>query len=271
MGLLRVVCEKGLENRLWDVKVRHCDYTGIGSSWGHDGIPVMIPAQREEKKPRLVLLEKINPRKICCIFISASDTISHSLHHLAEHARIPLLTSTYDTFLLESRVRGLLKEKINHRVRVHGVLLKMFGRGVLIQGDSGAGKTTTGAMLVKRGHTWIADDVIGIKKKQGQRLYARGCNLTCNLIDLKESGIQEARKVFAGRRLERGTDLHLILKIKSRIEKFDRRVSANDRGIREIMETRIPCIRIPSFQDEDFDVLKIERRVKAFITDGGAL
>lgn len=266
LGLRRVICEKGLENRQHAVQARHVVYGGINGSWGQNGILVVTPAHRDEKISP-ALLEDIRAAKISCIFISASG-ISDSLRHLAEEAGIPLLSSAHDTFLLESRLRGLLREKINHHILAHGVLLKMFGLGVLIQGDSGAGKTTTGVMLVRQGHTWIADDVIEIMKRHGPRLYARGCKLTRDLIDLKESGIRKAQSLFAGRRLARGTDLHLILEMKRSIGVSNRRISESDHGVREIMGTQIPCIRIPSFRDDDFDVMKIEKRVKAFTADG---
>jgi serine kinase of HPr protein (carbohydrate metabolism regulator) len=274
LGLRRVICEKGYANRLRHVQVRHCIYRGVGGSSGHDIILVMDPSQdrpltRKDEETCLIFLEEIRAAKISCIFISTSDRVPDHLQYFTEQTGIPLLTSAYDAFLLESRLMGLLRGKINHHIRVHGVLLKMFGLGVLIMGDSGAGKTTAGMMLVQKGHTWIADDVVEIKKRHGKRLYASRCQSTRDLIDLKESGIRNPQSLFAGRRQADGTDLHLILEMERRREVSGRRSLEGCQGVREIMGMQIPCIQIPFFRDGDLDALKIEERVKAFIGDGG--
>jgi HPr kinase/phosphorylase len=274
LGLRRVIGTEGHANRLRHVQVQRYAYGRIGDSSGQNIILVMDPSQdrpliRKDEDTRLTFLEEIRAAKISCIFISASDRVPDHLQHFTEQTGISMLTSTYDAFLLESRLVGLLREKINHHIRVHGVLLKMFGLGVLILGDSGVGKTTAGMMLVQKGHTWIADDAVEIKKKYGKRLYARGCRSTRDLIDLKESGIRNFQSLFAGRRLAQGTDLHLILEMNHRREVSGRRSSDGCRGAREIVGMHIPCIQIPFFRDGDFDALKIEERVKAFIRDGG--
>lgn len=269
LGLQRVICEKGLANRLRRVQVRRCIYGGAGGSSGHDMIPAVALVQRDGE-PHPTFLEDIRATNISCIFVSVSEAISDGLRRFAEQAGIPLVTSTHDGLLLESRLRGLLREKIDRHIRVHGVLLKMFGLGVLIQGDSGAGKTTAGMALVRRGHTWIADDVIQINKRHGRRLHARGCKSTRDLVDLKESGIQKAQNLFTDCRLAQETDLHLVLEMKRKGGDTDRRISESERGVREIMGMQLPIIRLPSFRDADFDLSKLEERVKTFTADGGA-
>jgi HPr kinase/phosphorylase len=265
---------RGHANRLRDVQVRHYAYGCVGGSSGHNIILIMDPLKdrpliRKDEKTRLTFLEEIRAAKISCIFISTSDRVPDHLHHFTEQTGIPLLTSAYGAFILESRLTGLLREKINHHIRMHGVLLKMFGLGVLILGESGAGKTTAGMMLVQKGHTWIADDAVEIKKRQGRRLYARGCRSTRDLIDLKESGIRNPQNLFAGHRQADGTELHLILEMEHTREGSGRPSSEGRRGVREIMGLQIPCIQIPFFRDSDFDALKTEDRVKGFIRDGG--
>lgn len=269
LGLRRVICEKGLRNRLRHVHIRHCVYEGPDGPWGPRLIQALTLSKRHAGA-HPVFLEDIRSENISCIFISAGDAVTDGLCHFAEQAGIPLLASAHDAFLLESRLRGVLREKINQHRLVHGVLLRMFGRGVLIQGDSGAGKTSAGVTLARRGHTWIADDAIEIIKRRGQRLYARGCKSTRDLIDLKESGVQKAQRLLTGCRLAQGTDLHLILEMKRRGSATNRRISQSDPGAREIMGIQVPCIRIPSLRDDHFDLLKVEERVKAFMAEGGA-
>ena len=274
LGLRLMIGTRGHANRLRHVQVQHYADGRVGASSGHDIILVMNPLKdrpliRKDEETRLTFLEEIRAAKISCIVISTSDRVPDHLHHFTEQTGIPLLTSAYGALILESRLTGLLREKINHHIRMHGVLLKMFGLGVLILGDSGAGKTTAGMMLVRKGHIWIADDAVEIKKRHGKRLYARGCRSTRDLIDLKESGIQNPRSFFAGRRQADGTELHLILEMVHRREGTGRRSSEGYRGVREIMGLQIPCIQIPFYRDGHFDTSMIEERVNAFIRDGG--
>ncbi|MDO9559339.1 MAG: hypothetical protein Q7I89_06590 [Syntrophales bacterium] len=276
LGLTQVMGGKGLANRLHHVRVQHHFHGGVrGPLWRHVAL-IMNPSRRgplimRDRESSLTFLEEIRAAKIPCIFICATEKIADHLRDVNEQTGIPLLTSAHDAFILESRLTGLLREKIDHRVRVHGVLLKMFGLGVLIQGDSGAGKTTAGTMLVRMGHIWIADDAIDIKKRQGKRLCARGIKSTRNLIDLKESGILNTRDIFDSRRLAEETDLHLILEMQHRSDVSSRGKMENMRAFREIMGTQVPCIRIPWTGEHAFDALEIERRVKAFGSDGGTL
>ena len=274
LGLRQVIGAKGLENRLRHVQVQHCVEGEDGGLLVDDMILIMEPAQdhpliRRNDETCRMFLKKIKAAKIPCIFMSASEKIADHLSSLIKPTGIPLLASAFNPYVLASRLKGLLREKIDHCIMVHGVLLQMFGMGVMIQGDSGAGKTTTGMMLVQKGHTWIADDAIEIERKHDQRLYARGCKSTRHMIDLKEFGILDARRLFDGQRRAAGADLHLILNMEQRGDVLGRPEPGSFRNIREILGMPIPCVRIGSCQDHDFDLSAIEKRVAAFRRDGG--
>jgi HPr kinase/phosphorylase len=275
LGLTQVMGQKGLANQIHHVQVQHPFHGGVCGLLRHHIVLIMNPGRRgplnmRDRESSPTFLEKIQAAKIPCIFVSATKRITPPLRAVYEQTGIPLLASVYDEFVLESRLTGLLKEKIAHRVRVHGILLKMFGLGVLIQGDSGAGKTTVGVMLVRMGHTWIADDAIEIKKRQDKRLFARGVKSTRNLIDLKRSGILNTRKLFDSRQLAEEAELHLILEMQSRSDVSSRGNIEIVPAFREIMDTQVPCIHIPWTIEHVFNALEIESRVKAFRTNGGA-
>jgi serine kinase of HPr protein (carbohydrate metabolism regulator) len=274
LGLTQMMGQKGLTNRLHHVQVQYPFHGGVCGLLRHNIVLITNPDRRcplnmRDRESSPTFLEKIRDAKIPCIFVSATKKITHPLCDVYEQTGIPLLASVYDAYVLESRLTELLREKIAHRVRVHGVMLKMFGLGVLIRGDSGAGKTTVGVMLVRMGHTWIADDAIEIKKKQGKRLCARGVKFTRNLIDLKGSGILNTRNLFDSRQLAEETELHLILEIQRRSDISRRGHMENVPAFREIMETRVPCIHIPWTIEHAFNALEIESRVKAFGRNGG--
>lgn len=221
------------------------------------------PGERDLKIPP-PFSEAIQAAKIPCIFVCETGGMAQPFLDLAEKSGVPVVASAHDAFLLESRLKGLLREKLAQCSRVHGVLLQICGLGVLIQGDSGVGKTTAGVMLVRRGHTWIADDVVEITKKRGGRLYAGGAGAASHLIDLKNSGIASAGDLFGCHRTAEKTELHLILEMHLGSEVPGGWRPDNDLVSREIMGTPIPCIRILRTKGRAFDAGDIERRVREF-------
>lgn len=209
-------------------------------------------------------LEEICRAEIPCIFIAAASQIPRSLHLFAHKTGIPFIASAHEVRVLESRLKGLLRERINKRINMHGVLLAVFGIGVLIRGESGAGKTTLGLMLAQRGHQWIADDAVEIHRKRDMRFYARGCKQVRNLIDLKHGGLCKARSHIPGYKPLLGADLHLILQIGCDTQTTDA-VNVFDGGhVENIMGIDIPCLPIPFRQDRYFDCVEIEKSILAF-------
>jgi len=281
LGLTQATGGKGLANRLHLAHVQRLSGTDLKSVPDNCAplrrrvVLIMNPSRRctlvmQDGKYPATFLDEIRAAKIPCIFYCQSERIAVHLRDLNEQTGIPVLASAYDPFLLESRLTGLLREKISHQTRMHGVLMKMFGAGVLIRGDSGAGKTTLGMMLAQRGHLWIADDVVEIRERRNQRLYACGVMAVRDLADFKESGVRDIREVFAKRMMAKGADLRIILDIQPGDEALSGRRSEKNGCFRKIMGTRIPCMQIPSVWSKDFNILEIERRVRVLAKDGGA-
>jgi serine kinase of HPr protein (carbohydrate metabolism regulator) len=273
LGIRQVIGERGLSNHLRHIHVQHYIHDDTDAALVPDVIMIINPAcdhplTHGDHETRLRFFKEIHTANIPCVFMSASGRIEDHLYPDIEWIGIPHIVSALDMFLLESRLKGLLREKFEHRVRMHGVLLNMFGLGVMIRGDSGTGKTTLGVNLVRKGHTWIADDAIEIEQRNGRRLYAQGCDSIRHLIDLKECGICHAKSIFADSQVAGGTNLNLILEIEEWDGPPDRQKSAYSIESVVIMGKRLPCIHIPRFRDHDFDLPEIEKRVRAFNRSG---
>jgi HPr kinase/phosphorylase len=267
LALGPITVTNGLSNRLYLSEVQNFCEAQTGRSLLRRVVLMVSPGLKadplhREWNPRPAFLDRVRDAEIPCIFIAASERIGDRLCRFAESNGIPILASAHDSVILESRLQGLLREKIDRRLVVHGVLLNVCGLGVLIQGESGAGKTRIGIMLAQRGHQWIADDAVEIEHRRRNRLYARGCRAIRGLVDLKEYGIQKAEDLCNNSRPEDGTNLHLVLKIEGPEE--DCRAKKH-RDIQEILGVKIPCLRIPFFRDPDFDVRKVEKSIEAII------
>jgi HPr kinase/phosphorylase len=165
----------------------------------------------------------------------------------------------HDEFLLESRLMGLLREKIDRICFRHGVLLNICGRGVLLAGDSGIGKTTLGIRLARRGHLWVADDVIEIERK-GSRLLARGHRRSRRLVHVKASGITETRRIIKqGNRLDE-TVLDMVIEAVRR-DRPRPGGASKDKEAREILSIMVPCLEIAVDTGRYMTVSRVEQAV----------
>lgn len=274
LGLGEVVHARGRANPLRHVRVQQGVFGAYGRPLRPGEILVVHPDRTTDRstKDRDVLqrfLVAVRTAKIPCIFFCASERIPNGLRDIGEQADLTLAASSLGPFLLKSRLTGLLREKINDHIRVHGVLLEIFGVGVLISGDSGVGKTTAGMMLAQRGHVWIADDAVEIRNTRDQGIQACANLLTRDLVDLKESGVRNIRHLFPGPS-PKGTRLRLVLDMQPGNTVPRGRHSESIGGFRDMLGTQIPSISIPSVRDRDFDVLEIEKQVRALTEGGGA-
>jgi HPr kinase/phosphorylase len=271
LGLGEVIHARGHANRLRHVRVQQGVVGAYGRPLRPGEILVVHPDRTIERIGKDMdalrrFLDAVRTAKIPCIFICASERIPDGLRDIGEQAEISLAASSLGAFLLKSRLTGLLREKIYDHIRVHGVLLEMFGIGVLISGNSGVGKTTAGMMLAQRGHVWIADDAVEIRNTRNQGIQACANLLTRDLVDLKESGVRNIRHLFPGRS-PKGTRLRLVLDMQTgNIVRHSESIG----GFRDMLGTPIPSISIPSVRDRDFDVLEIEKQVRALAEGGGA-
>jgi len=209
-------------------------------------------------------LEKIMAAHIPAVFLSEAPQSPKGLERLLEENGISCFASAYDDFLLESRLKGLLREKIDQISMMHGVLLNILGQGVLIKGDSGIGKTTLAIELAHRGYLWVADDAIEIEKKSGNRLWARGCHQVRHLLDMKTLGIRKAEDVIDRENMQDETMLHLVLEGVI-MRKEPTSGSLNKTETCDIMGLKVPYVAVPITDGEAMDASGIEKIIQTFL------
>ena len=105
-----------------------------------------------------------------CLIITADLRPLDVLMKACEKAKIPLLHTSLDTTSFVSELGAFLEDQLAPVTRVHGVLVNVYGLGVLIRGGAGIGKSECALELVKRGHILVADDIVEIERKRGDIL-----------------------------------------------------------------------------------------------------
>ena len=131
-----------------------------------------------------------------CIIYARGIEPDSCMISACEEAGIPLLSSERPTTELEGEIIRWLKVKMAPMITVHGVLVDVYGEGVLIMGDSGIGKSEAALELIKRGHRLVSDDVVEIRKVSDESLVGTAPDITKHFIELRGIGIIDVKQMF---------------------------------------------------------------------------
>jgi len=139
-----------------------------------------------------------------------------------------------------------LSKKAGQEAIIPGGLLKIFGLGVLIIGDSGIGKSESALELVSRGHRFVSDDVVFVRKTTPGRLVAKAPSLSRFFMEIRGLGIINIREIFGSASICRQSPIDLIIRLK----KWHRKKEYDRLGLRfpedcEVLGERIPQLNIP--------------------------
>ena len=158
---------------------------------------------------------------------------------------VPILMSTEMTSALMGQLITTLNTELAPRITRHGVLVEVYGEGILILGDSGVGKSETAIELVKRGHRLIADDAVDIKKVSAKTLVGSAPEMIRYFIELRGIGIINARRLFGIGAVKNTEKIELIVEMEQwNPEKIYDRMGV-DTQFATILGVKIPMLTIP--------------------------
>lgn len=196
----------------------------------------------EEKEERYdKLMAHPIPAIIFCQGIEPGPIIRK---HAVEHG-VPLFGTNKSTsnFIAES-IRWLNVELAPY-ISIHGVLVDVYGEGVLITGESGIGKSETALELVKRGHRLVSDDVVMIKKVSDNTLVGSAPDITKHFIELRGIGIVDIKMMFGVSSVKETQSIDLVIKLEEwdRDKEYDR-LGLEDKYI-EYLGNQVVCHNLP--------------------------
>jgi HPr kinase/phosphorylase len=153
---------------------------------------------------------------------------------------VPERTSAYQAALIAS-----LNLNLAPMVTRHGVLIEVFGEGLLLLGDSGVGKSETAIELVKRGHRLVADDAVEIRKVSAKTLVGRAPEIIRHYVELRGIGIVDVRRLFGMGAVKDTERVDLVIQLESWIQgkMYDR--LGLDSETMDILGLAVPTITIP--------------------------
>lgn len=202
-------------------------------------------AQRMLPEERLMVMRRMCAPEIPAFIVSRGLEVPKELIQAGDEAGIPVLRSSVSTSRLLGQLSSFLDSKLAVRESVHGVLVDVYGLGVLIQGSSGIGKSETALELIKRGHRLIADDRVDVYKQDDLTLIGEPPKILEHLIEIRGIGIIDVMNLFGASAVRGSMQVQLAVYLEAweKDKKYDRLGSEN--ATVEIGDVAIPQIRIP--------------------------
>ncbi|MGM9926282.1 MAG: HPr(Ser) kinase/phosphatase [Bacillus sp. (in: firmicutes)] len=196
----------------------------------------------QERKHRMnMLCQDITPG----IIITRGQEVPAELVEASARESVPVMRSHMKTTRLFSRLTNYLESKLAPTTAVHGVLVDIYGVGVLITGKSGVGKSETALELVKRGHRLVADDCVEIRQEDQDTLVGGAPELIEHLLEIRGLGIINVMTLFGAGAVLSKKKISLIINLElwEKNKHYDR-LGLDDEK-QKIIDTEIPRLTVP--------------------------
>lgn len=179
------------------------------------------------------------------IVVSRGMDIPETLIETANQADVPILKSPRKTTRVVSRLTNYLEEKYAPTTSIHGVLVDIYGIGVLIIGTSGIGKSETALELVKRGHRLVADDSVEIRQEDYDSLIGNAPEILKHMLEIRGLGIIDVMTLFGAGAVRGNKRISLVIDLENWIEEKQYDRLGIDEDKMQIMDVQLPKATIP--------------------------
>ena len=179
------------------------------------------------------------------VIVARGLEIPEEMLQAAKENGVAVLQGRNSTSSLSGDMSWYLNSQLAERTSVHGVLVDIYGMGVLIQGDSGIGKSETALELVKRGHRLVADDRVDVYAKDEGTLWGEPAEILLHLLEIRGVGIIDVMSLYGASAVRDSSQVQLCIYLENfeNDEVFDRLGNSNEEI--ELQGVKIPRIRIP--------------------------
>jgi HPr kinase/phosphorylase len=209
---------------------------------GNAEIAFLLECGEVERREKL---ERFFSEKPVAVIITRNIQYIEDVVEVAKKHSVPILRTEERTSAFVSSLIAYLSVELAPRITRHGVLVEIYGEGILILGESGVGKSETAVELVKRGHRLIADDAVLIKKVSGKTLVGQAPENIRHFLELRGIGIVNARRIFGMGSIKMTEKIDMVINL----EPWDSNKTYDRMGIEEefteIIGIKIPSLTIP--------------------------
>lgn len=233
-----------------DVNRPALQLTGFFDHFDKDRVQIMGYVEQEyikqlDVEERKKIYNRLLAEKIPCLVYSRGQEPDEDMLELCSYYGVPCLSSPRSTSELMAEIIRWLKVKLAPCISIHGVLVDVYGEGVLIIGESGIGKSETALELIKRGHRLVTDDVVEIHKVSDETLIGTAPDITKHFIELRGIGIIDVKTLFGVISVKDTQAIDVVIKL----EEWDRDKEYDRLGLEdqytEFLGNKVVCHCIP--------------------------
>ncbi len=168
---------------------------------------------RKDDAAEGIIFERLFSAGIPCLVFCNNLEPNNRMTYIAKKYNVPILISRETTSEFMAEVIRWLGVELAPSISIHGVLVDVFGEGILITGESGIGKSEAALELIKRGHRLVSDDVVEIKRVSKETLVGSSPEVTRFFIELRGIGIIDVRKLFGVESVRMTQNIDLVIQL----------------------------------------------------------
>ena len=202
----------------------------------------LLHLSRENK---MEAFERFVASKIPCVIFSTKTEPDEDMINLAIKYDVPIFVTDQTTSTFMAEIIRWLNVELAPCISIHGVLVDVYGEGVLIMGESGIGKSEAALELIKRGHRLVSDDVVEIRRVSDATLVGSAPDITRHFIELRGIGIIDVKTLFGVESVKDTLSIDLVIKL----EEWDKDREYDRLGLEEeyteFLGNRVVCHSLP--------------------------
>ncbi len=190
-------------------------------------------------------LRRLFEKNVSAVVLTRNGNAPVEMMKLAEEFDTPVLRSAQPTSNFTSTLNAFLNVELAPRITRHGVLVEVYGQGVLIMGESGVGKSEAAVELIKRGHRLVADDAVEIKRVSSISLVGYSPDIIRHFIEIRGIGIVDVKNIFGMGAVKESEKIDLIIHLETweQGKQYDRLGLVDE--YTNILGLDIPSLTIP--------------------------
>ena len=202
----------------------------------------LLHLSRENK---MEAFERFVASKIPCVIFSTKTEPDEDMINLAIKYDVPIFVTDQTTSTFMAEIIRWLNVELAPCISIHGVLVDVYGEGVLIMGERGIGKSEAALELIKRGHRLVSDDVVEIRRVSDATLVGSAPDITRHFIELRGIGIIDVKTLFGVESVKDTQSIDLVIKL----EEWDKDREYDRLGLEEeyteFLGNRVVCHSLP--------------------------